>query len=82
MSEKFQDLELAILREAVDKAEQRSGRALTSSPEIKNMIQIVEEFLRSKKLICYGGTAINNTSPTRLMANLVQAARCEPVRSG
>ena len=64
MSEKFQDLELAILREAVDKAEQRSGRALTSSPEIKNMIQIVEEFLRSKKLICYGGTAINNILPT------------------
>lgn len=33
------------------------------SPEIKKIINIVEEFLKNKKLICYGGTAINNILP-------------------
>ena len=27
------------------------------------MIEIVENFIRKKKLICYGGTAINNLLP-------------------
>jgi hypothetical protein len=59
----FRDKELEILRAAVDKAERISGRKMTSSSEIKRMIEIVEEFLRKKKLICYGGTAINNILP-------------------
>ena len=56
--ESFQDKELEILRAAVDKAEKRTGRELISSPEIQKMVFIVENFLRQKKLICYGGTAI------------------------
>ena len=59
----FQDCELAILRQAVDKAEERQGRKTANSPEIKRIINIVENFLRKKKLICYGGTAINNILP-------------------
>lgn len=59
----FREKELEILRAAVDKAERISGKKITSSPEIKRMIDIVEEFLRKKKLICYGGTAINNILP-------------------
>lgn len=59
----FQDCELAILRTAVDKAEKRQGRKVANSPEIKRIISIVENFLRKKKLICYGGTAINNILP-------------------
>jgi hypothetical protein len=34
-----------------------------NSDEIKKMIGIVETFIRRKKLICYGGTAINNILP-------------------
>lgn len=59
----FEDLELAILRKAVDRAETRTGRKIASSPEIQQIIEIVENFLRKKKLICYGGTAINNILP-------------------
>jgi hypothetical protein len=59
----FQDCELAILRTAVDKAEARQGRKTANSPEIKRIINIVENFLRKKQLICYGGTAINNILP-------------------
>ena len=59
----FDDCELAILRAAVDKAEERQGRKDANSPDIKRIIQIVENFIRTKKLICYGGTAINNILP-------------------
>lgn len=59
----FQDCELAILRSAVDKAEERQGRKTANSPEIKRIISIVENFIRNKKLVCYGGTAINNILP-------------------
>jgi hypothetical protein len=54
---------LTILRAAVDKAEEKQGRKAVNSPEIKRIITIVENFLRKKQLICYGGTAINNILP-------------------
>ena len=59
----FQDCELAILRSAIDKAEEIQGRKAANSPEVKRIISIVENFLRKKALICYGGTAINNILP-------------------
>jgi hypothetical protein len=62
-TETYQEKELDILRAAVDKAEERSGREMIQMPEIQRMIEVVEDFLRKKKLICYGGTAINNILP-------------------
>lgn len=59
----FQECELAILRQAVDKNEKITGQKIASSDEIKKMIEIVEDFLKKKKLLCYGGTAINNILP-------------------
>jgi hypothetical protein len=61
----FSDCELAILRSAVDKAEKKQGSKIINSNEIKQMIEIVEQFIRDKKLICYGGTAINNILPKK-----------------
>lgn len=62
--EKLRDKELSILRKAVDEAEARSGRKVAQSEHVKNMIKIVENFIHDKKLICYGGTAVNNILPT------------------
>jgi hypothetical protein len=59
----FSDCELAILRTAIDKAEEIQGRKSANSSEVKRIIGIVENFLRKKSLICYGGTAINNILP-------------------
>ena len=59
----FNDCELAILRMAVDNAEEKIGKRIVSSAEIKQIIQIVEDFIKVKSLICYGGTAINNILP-------------------
>jgi len=59
----FQDCELAILRMAVDNAEEKLAKRIVNSDEIKKMIVIVEDFIKVKNLICYGGTAINNILP-------------------
>ena len=59
----YQERELEILRNAVDKAQQIRGKKIVQSPEIKEIINIVESFLMKKKLVCYGGTAINNILP-------------------
>ena len=61
--EEFQKKELAILRKAIDKAEVKAKMELLNSEIIGEIINIVEKFLRDKKLICYGGTAINNILP-------------------
>jgi len=59
----FQECELAILRTQVDQAKEKMARRVVNSPDIKHMVSIVEEFLEKKKLICYGGTALNNILP-------------------
>jgi hypothetical protein len=59
----FEDCELAILRQAVDQNQKKRGARLVNQQEIKTMIAIVEDFLGRKKLLCYGGTAINNILP-------------------
>ena len=57
------DKELEILRNAVDKADKLTAAKIANSPFIKKIIDIVESFLKEKRLICYGGTAINNILP-------------------
>ena len=59
----FQECEMAILRNSVDAIESKKGEKVATSPEVVKIIQIVEDFLLEKKLICYGGTAINNILP-------------------
>ena len=59
----FQECELAILRHAVDTNEKQRGEKVAQNPEIIEMFGVVEDFIRKHKLICYGGTAINNILP-------------------
>jgi hypothetical protein len=60
---KFSDCELAILRIAVDNAEEKIARRVVNSEDVQKIIDIVEDFIKRKNLICYGGTAINNILP-------------------
>jgi hypothetical protein len=59
----LQEKEIDILRQAVDVAEKRKGKETVSNPDVKKIINILEQFLKRKKLVCYGGTAINNILP-------------------
>lgn len=59
----YSEREIDILRLAIDKAEKRSDKKTANAPQVKSIISEVELFLKKKKLICYGGTAINNILP-------------------
>ena len=59
----FEECELTILRQAVDITEKVSKRKLANNEDITNILKVLENFLKKKKLICYGGTAINNILP-------------------
>jgi hypothetical protein len=59
----YDDKELEILRKAVDVVEARKGKETMRDPEVKKIIETVEQFIADKKLVCYGGTAINNILP-------------------
>ena len=47
---KLEEKELEILREAVDKAEERAAKKLINSDSVQEIIDIVEHFLRKKKI--------------------------------
>jgi Poly(A) polymerase catalytic subunit len=59
----FAECELAILRMAVDNAEKKMGKQIVNSPEVRRMIILLENFMKKKGVICYGGTAINALLP-------------------
>jgi hypothetical protein len=59
----FSDCELAILRMQVDQAQEKISKRQVNTPEIKQMIVIVEDFLKKKNLVCYGGISINALLP-------------------
>lgn len=65
MNEKqtFQEKELELLRKSVDNIEKTEKKKQATSPNITKIIEILEDFLRKKKLVCYGGTALNNILP-------------------
>ena len=48
-----------------DNAENKKQTSIVNSPEIKQIIKIVEDFLKKTKCVCYGGTAINNILPVK-----------------
>jgi hypothetical protein len=62
----FEEKELDILRDAVDLVEKRKGEKVIQDPKVQEIISIVEKFIADKKLVCYGGTAINNILPEDL----------------
>jgi hypothetical protein len=62
----FEDCQLNILRDAMDKAEKNLSKKVAQSPVVKNIFKIIEKFIKSHKMMIYGGTAINNILPRKL----------------
>jgi hypothetical protein len=62
-SKEIEERELEIVKAAVDEIDARKGKRLVREPEVQAIISAVERFIRLKKLVCYGGTAINNIMP-------------------
>jgi len=59
----FEECELAILRQAVDETEKKQNIEKVNNETVQNILDIVVNFIKKKKLVCYGGTAINNILP-------------------
>ena len=59
------DKELDLIKTAMKNIEKRQGEKKVNNPHVRQLITIVENFLKKKKLICYGGTAINNILPKK-----------------
>jgi hypothetical protein len=59
----FNECELAILRNAIDESDKQQSEKIANSEIVIQMIRILEDFIRKKKCICYGGTAVNNLLP-------------------
>jgi len=59
----YEECELAILRNAIEETENLKGQKIVNNAEIQKIIIIVEDFIIHKKLVCYGGSAINNILP-------------------
>jgi len=59
----FEECELAILRTSIDLAQEKIAKRVVSSPSIQQMTTIVADFIKRKRLIPYGGIAINNILP-------------------
>lgn len=55
--------EIEILRNAVDNISYDHAYKNANDKTIKNMIHILENFLKKNKILCYGGTAVNNLLP-------------------
>lgn len=59
----FEEKEIELLRNAIDKIKMNEGIKQMNSIEMQDIISIVENFMRDNEYICYGGTAINNILP-------------------
>ena len=59
---KILEKEIKILQNAIEEASNKKKNIIKSTI-IKDIFNILENFLKSKKLVCYGGTAINNILP-------------------
>jgi hypothetical protein len=57
------DLEQDLVKQAVENIAAKVGAKKTSDPKMKDIIAIVERFIKKHELVCYGGTAINNILP-------------------
>lgn len=51
------------LEEIVKQLELENDKKLASNPLVKTSLGIVAEFLKDRRVMCYGGTAINNLLP-------------------
>ncbi len=57
--------QLKIVKEIAEEAQRSQEYKVAQDPETLGAIHIVEEFLRNKKRICYGGQAINAHLPKK-----------------
>lgn len=51
------------IEDIAEKAQNIIDRDAATAPSIRRVLKVVEEFLKKNRVMCYGGTAINNLLP-------------------
>jgi hypothetical protein len=59
----YENRELELLKNAINIEAKKRGERIAQNPIMKQIISVLEKFIRDKHLVCYGGTAINNILP-------------------
>ena len=59
----YENRELELLKNAINIEAKKRGQRIAQNPIMKQIISVLEKFIRDKNLVCYGGTAINNILP-------------------
>ncbi len=59
----YENRELELLKNAMNIEAKKRGERIAQNPIMKEIIGVLEKFISDKKLVCYGGTAINNILP-------------------
>jgi hypothetical protein len=59
----YENRELELLKNAINIEAKKRGERIAQNPIMKDIISVLEKFIRDKHLVCYGGTAINNILP-------------------
>lgn len=59
----YENRELELLKNAINIEAKKRGERIAKNPVMKDIICVLEKFIRDKNLVCYGGTAINNILP-------------------
>ena len=59
----YENRELELLKNAINIEAKKRGERIAKNPVMKDIITVLEKFIRDKNLVCYGGTAINNILP-------------------
>jgi hypothetical protein len=49
----------------VTELEKENNKRAAADPLVQKSLEIVEEFIKSHRVLCYGGTAINNLLPPK-----------------
>jgi hypothetical protein len=61
----LEDMEINLIKDAVEYSDKLKIMVMNQSKDIEDIVGVVEKFIKKKKLICYGGTAINNILPKK-----------------
>lgn len=61
----IEEMEINLIKDAVEYSDKLKSMVMNQSKDIEDIVAIVEKFIKKKKLICYGGTAINNILPKK-----------------
>lgn len=53
------------MEQIIEKAQNQIDYDAAHDPDIQKILRIVKEFIKKKRVLCYGGTAINNLLPDK-----------------